>query len=155
MAVLQTLCIIEHDGRILLGRKKVRLGAGKWNGFGGKVEPGDTPQAATIREVREESGLEVTDLEQFGLLNFISPARAPIEAHLFRTSTFSGTPVETDEMAPRWFHRSEIPFTEMWSSDLYWWPLYFHHKRFTGTFEFDEHDRVIHRELTIVDSLDI
>ncbi len=49
-----TLCIPITRSRILLGRKKVRWGAGKLNGFGGKIEKGETPKETTIRELKEE-----------------------------------------------------------------------------------------------------
>ncbi|HVW71617.1 MAG TPA: 8-oxo-dGTP diphosphatase [Candidatus Paceibacterota bacterium] len=151
---IQTVCILEHEGRILLGMKKVRLGAGLWNGFGGKVQPGETIEAAALREMKEESGLDVHDLEKFGVLEFKSPKRPLIEGHLFRTDSFTGTPTESDEMRPQWFTRAEIPFTQMWSSDLYWWPLYFHNKKFRGSFTFDENDRVVAHELAVVDTLE-
>lgn len=152
--IIQTLCILEHDGRILLGMKKVRLGAGLYNGFGGKVEPGEDIREAALREMKEESGLEVLDLEKFGVLEFRSPKRTTIEGHFFRATRFTGTLIETDEMRPEWFSRGDLPFDRMWSSDLYWWPLYFHGKRFRGVFEFDADDRVVSHELTQVATLD-
>lgn len=153
--IIQTLCILEHEGRILLGMKKVRLGAGRWNGFGGKVQPGETVEEAAIREVKEECGLDVTELEKFGVLEFTAPERSLIQVHLFRTNKYSGTPTETDEMRPEWFRRDELPFANMWSSDLYWWPLYFHKKKFQGSFVFDKDDKVIAREVRVVDDFDI
>jgi len=44
--------------RLLLGMKKRGFGAGKWNGFGGKIEVGETPRAAAIREMKEEACVE-------------------------------------------------------------------------------------------------
>jgi len=151
---IQTVCILEHEGRILLGMKKVRLGAGLWNGFGGKVQPGESIEEAAIREMKEECGLAVSGLEKFGILEFRSPNRTLIEGHFFRTTSFSGTPTESEEMIPQWFTRADIPFIQMWSSDLYWWPLYFHNKKFRGSFTFDEHDKVIAHELAAVDTLE-
>lgn len=43
---------------VLLGLKKRGFGTGKWNGFGGKVEPGETIRQAAIREMKEEAGIE-------------------------------------------------------------------------------------------------
>ncbi len=61
-----TLCLIVSEGRVNLGLKKRGFGAGRFNGYGGKVESGETIQEAAIREVREECGVEVKELEQRG-----------------------------------------------------------------------------------------
>ena len=55
-----TLCLLISDGQVLLGMKKKSFGAGKWNGFGGKVEEGETVEAAAIREMEEESGILIS-----------------------------------------------------------------------------------------------
>lgn len=65
-----TLCIIHQDERVLLGMKKRGLGEGRWNGFGGKVERGETIEAATVREIYEESGVTVAELDKVGVLDF-------------------------------------------------------------------------------------
>jgi NADH pyrophosphatase NudC (nudix superfamily) len=88
---IQTLCLLRHDGRILLGMKKVRLGAGKYNGFGGKVEPGESIEDATIREMREESGVTVSDLSKFAVLQFVAPERPLIEIHLFQANAYEAS----------------------------------------------------------------
>ena len=75
-----TLCLLIKENpprRILLGFKKEGFGAGKVTGFGGKVEPGETPAAAAIRELEEETGIRVTidDLQAVGQLEFLFPKR--------------------------------------------------------------------------------
>ena len=52
-----TLVIINDGERVLLGMKKRGFGQGRWNGFGGKVAPGETIDAAASRELREEAGI--------------------------------------------------------------------------------------------------
>ena len=54
-----TLVLLRKGSRVLLGMKKRGFGAGKWNGFGGKVEAGETVVEAAAREVQEECGLTV------------------------------------------------------------------------------------------------
>jgi len=49
-----TLLFVIKDGQVLLIHKKKGLGAGKINGPGGRLEPGETPEQAAIREVQEE-----------------------------------------------------------------------------------------------------
>jgi len=61
--VLVAACaLIDTDGRILLARRpEGRPMAGLWEFPGGKLDPGETPEAALIRELREELGIEVTE----------------------------------------------------------------------------------------------
>jgi 8-oxo-dGTP pyrophosphatase MutT (NUDIX family) len=57
-------------GALLLGRKKRGFGAGKINGFGGKVEPGETILAGALRETAEEAGVMPRDARQVGVIRF-------------------------------------------------------------------------------------
>lgn len=63
MKKLFTLCIIHQHPKILLGMKKRGFGAGRWNGFGGKVSAAETIEDAARREIREEAGIEVLNLD--------------------------------------------------------------------------------------------
>ena len=59
MVKTETVLIIHQHPKILLGMKKVRFGKGKYNGFGGRVENGETLEECAIRETYEETGLKV------------------------------------------------------------------------------------------------
>ena len=63
---------VDGQGRVLLGRKKRGMGLGKWNGFGGKIEAGETMRQCAVRELREECGLiaRTQDLELAAELYF-------------------------------------------------------------------------------------
>ncbi len=57
---LATLCYVKHDGKTLMIhriKKENDIHAGKWNGLGGKFQPGETPEECVIREIFEEFGL--------------------------------------------------------------------------------------------------
>lgn len=142
--------------------KKKGFGAGRWNGFGGKVEEGETVEEAAVREVQEEAGLEVIDLEKRGILEFTfeSDKDAPnsaiiqgggtiLEVHVFKVSDFKGKPQETDEMKPQWFYVDEIPFKEMWSSDVYWLPMFLKGRKFRGKFHFDAPSSPTHEAMVL------
>lgn len=139
-----TLCTVVAGGRILLGLKKKGLGTGLWNGFGGKVEPTETPAVAAARELREECSLIAHDLAQVGHLNFYLPAQpdAVLSVSFFRVTAFSGQPAESDEMAPRWFDLADIPYHQMWPDDRHWMPMLLAGKRFSGEVHFDESGRI-------------
>src|SRR2546427_10694568 len=71
MTIQATLCFILHDSRVLLLKKNPGLfGAGKWNAPGGKVQPHETAEHCAIREVHEETGLEVRKPRKIGTLIF-------------------------------------------------------------------------------------
>lgn len=132
-----TLAFIIRDNQVLLGLKKKGFGAGYWNGFGGKIESGETPVQAAVREIREECGLETHDLKSMGKLYFHfddDPRR--IEGYLFTTSKFTGEPMETEEMQPQWYNTQELPLDQMWEDDRFWLPYVLMGKKIYGTFRF-------------------
>ena len=61
---------IDNNKSILLGMKLRGFGIGKWNGFGGKIEAGETIEEGAIREVHEECGIKVISLVRIGYLVF-------------------------------------------------------------------------------------
>lgn len=149
MRKLLTLCLAVEDGKVLLGMKKRGFGAGRWNGFGGKVEPGETIEAAAKREMLEECGVSIEEMEKVGIHEFeFEKNRGEIlEVHVFRVGIWSGEPEETEEMRPEWFAFSDIPYDEMWPDDRYWLPIFFEGKRFRTRFLFGEGDAVLEKDI--------
>jgi 8-oxo-dGTP pyrophosphatase MutT (NUDIX family) len=113
--------------RILLAMKKVRFGAGKYNGMGGGVEEGETPAAAAVREILEEVRVTVKKehARAMGAIRFSFEGKPDWDrlVHLFLSEQWEGEPVETEEMAPEWFKVDEIPYDKMWIDDRFWLPL--------------------------------
>lgn len=148
MKKLLTLCLVIKDGKVLLGMKKRGFGEGRWNGFGGKVQPNESIEAAAIRETREEAGIEVRNLTEVGVLDFDFGSEQPIhEVHIFKTSEFKGSPSESEEMRPQWFTFNEIPYGQMWADDRFWLPLLLEDKKFKGYFLFGKGDAIIKQQL--------
>ncbi len=95
-----TLVFVIRDGQILLIRKKRGLGAGKVNGPGGRLEAGETPLEAAIREVQEELLVTPTGLDHRGELRFQFVDGYSIHVHVFSATGCDGTASETDEAIP-------------------------------------------------------
>mgnify|MGYP001569027627 CR=1 FL=1 len=141
--------------KILLGMKKRGFGMGRWNGFGGKVEEGETIEEAAIREMKEECGVTIGQMEKVGVHEFeFEKNRGEIlKVHVFRVDAFDGEPVETEEMRPQWFTIDAIPYDEMWPDDIHWIPIFLEGKKFHTRFLFGAGDVILEKEILEVDSL--
>lgn len=135
--------MIEGDN-ILLAMKKRGFGAGKWNGVGGKVEPGETIEQSMIREAEEEIGVTPLEYTYVGYLEFDFPGGiTDMRGHVYICTAWDGEPVETEEMAPRWFKIREIPYDHMWQDDILWLPSVLAGKSVQGKFTFDDKDNML------------
>jgi 8-oxo-dGTP diphosphatase len=132
-----TLLFVRRDGQLLLIHKKRGLGAGKINAPGGRIEPGETPAQAAVREVQEEVGVTPTGVRERGLLRFQFADGFSIEAVVFEASGCEGEPRETDEASPMWVPIAAIPYGKMWADDAVWLPLMLAGTAFSGRFLFD------------------
>jgi 8-oxo-dGTP pyrophosphatase MutT (NUDIX family) len=154
MNKLLTVCVILDGNRVLLGRKKRGFGTGLWNGFGGKLMPGETLEQGAVRETREEAGIEVKNLLKRGVIIFEFKGNPVLmEVHFWSTSDFSGTPVETEEMAPQWFDTAAIPYDQMFADDRYWFPLLLAGKNFAGTASFTDEYTMLHHDIHETDNV--
>jgi 8-oxo-dGTP diphosphatase/2-hydroxy-dATP diphosphatase len=129
--------------------KKRGHGEGKWNGFGGKVEQGETIEEGARREMKEEAGIEINKMNKLGILEFVyQDGSGNMEVHIFYVKEFEGNPVESEEMKPKWFDVDEIPYDQMWPDDKYWLPMFLDEKRFKGKFFFNESNEIIDYSLS-------
>jgi 8-oxo-dGTP diphosphatase len=132
-----TLVFIVRDGKVLLIRKKRGLGAGKINGPGGRLDPGETALACAVREMREELVTIPLDPVERGQLSFQFVDGYAIHVHVFRATCYRGEPRETVEATPLWTPVDAIPFHEMWADDGLWLPVLLAGDPFRGWFVFD------------------
>ncbi len=132
-----TLCFVVRDGEVLLIEKRRGLGEGWYNGPGGKLEDGETARECAIREVREEVGIEVTDLERAGELTFTLDGAVHTVCHVFRTGEFTGEPTASPEARPEWVAIEEVPYDQMWEDDHLWLPGVLEGKTAVGEFHFE------------------
>ena len=141
-----TLVFVFRDDEILLINKKTGLGKGKVNGPGGKVEPGETPEAAAVRECHEELDIRVSKLEYCGEHRFQFVDGYSIHVWVYRTRYFEGVPTESREASPLWTRIDQIPFEKMWEDDKYWLPMVIRGERFQARWIFDG-DRMADHEI--------
>jgi len=141
-----TLLFVIQDGRILLIEKKRGLGGGKVNGPGGRLEPGETPRAAAIREVQEELCITPLHPSWRGRLEFQFCDGYSLRCEVFTAPEYAGgEPQETDEAKPLWTNLDAIPYERMWADDEFWLPQMIAGQKFSGQFIFDGDHMLDHR----------
>jgi 8-oxo-dGTP diphosphatase len=143
-----TLLFVINDGQILLIHKKRGLGAGKINGPGGRIDPGESSHACAIREVQEELRVTPIGVEHRGVLLFQFVDGLSIHCEVFTATGCDGEPQETEEAIPIWTSLEQIPYDKMWADDRYWLPLMLAGREFEGRFLFDG-DSLLGHELTV------
>lgn len=155
---VHTIALLRRGDEILLAMKKRGFGTGKWNGAGGKVEPGETVEQGMIRECQEELSVTPTAYEKVAYIDFILAADTHHPwhqyAHIYIVTEWTGEPVETEEMSPLWFHKTYIPYADMWDDDAHWLPLVLAGKRITGRFTFDSSEHTMTKEVQEVEAFD-
>jgi 8-oxo-dGTP diphosphatase len=138
------LCFVISGSEILLIHKKRGLGAGKVNGPGGRLEPGESPLAAAIRETQEEVGVTPTGLREAGVLCFQFCDGYSLHCTVFSANGMSGELIETDEALPFWAPLAAIPYHQMWADDELWLPYLLEGRVFEGRFLFDGEKMLFH-----------
>jgi 8-oxo-dGTP pyrophosphatase MutT (NUDIX family) len=137
-----TLVFLRKEGKICLAMKKRGFGDGKYNGAGGKVEVGETIEAAAVRELHEELTVvaRTEDLLPVGHLDFFFEEHPDwnFNVHIFFLDKWEGQPAETEEMAPEWFSEETIPYESMWVDDPIWLPKALAGERIEGAFHFTD-----------------
>ncbi len=137
---LATLCYIRHQGKTLMVHRNKRendIHMGKWNGLGGKLEPGETPEECAIREVFEESGLVVRKLCLKGVLTF--PGFSNDEdwyAFVFVITEFDGQLIKSPEGDLHWVQDDDILNLNLWEGDRYFLPWLEKPGFFSGKFTY-------------------
>jgi 8-oxo-dGTP diphosphatase len=134
---IAVLCFIFRQDEVLLIEKLRGLGAGKVNAPGGRLEIGETPLQAAIREVQEEISVTPHELSQVGNLKFAFVDGYNLECWVFRAESHTGTPTNSPEAIPFWSHVNSLPYDRMWDDDREWLPFLLRSEAFQGEFVFD------------------
>ena len=116
-----TLCYIENENNeyLMLHRvkKKGDMNQDKWLGVGGKFEDGESPDECLLREVREETGLTLTDYRYRAVVTFVSDEWGTEYMHLFTATGYSGEIKECDEGNLEWVPKSRVQDLPIWEGD--------------------------------------
>ena len=126
------LCYIKSDNSYLMlfrNKKKNDMNEGKWMGVGGHIEKGETPKDAAIREIKEETGLTVKELNYVGVVKFINDDYDEL-MHLFTVDSFEGELIECNEGELKWIPIKEIYDYPMWEGDKAFLPLLVNNSEF-------------------------
>lgn len=115
-----SLCYLEREGQYLIlhrTKKDHDVNADKWIGVGGKFEPGETPDACVQREVKEETGLTLTDFALRGLIIFVSDEWGFEYMYLYTATQWTGRLIECDEGELVWLDKKDLLTKRLWEGD--------------------------------------
>ena len=124
---ITTLCYLEKDNKYLMLhriKKKNDINEGKWIAPGGHCENGESPDDCVIREVREETGLDLKSVRFRGIVTFYSKdanhEREDITEYmcLFTSDDFEGNLIDCDEGTLEWVSKDELHKLNLWKGDL-------------------------------------
>lgn len=134
--LIGTLMFIRVADRVLLIHKRRGHGAGRINGPGGKLEPGESPLTCALRETAEETGVVALQPVRVACMRFLDTEGPDWLGHVFLASGYAGTLITTDEAVPEWFPAAALPLDRMWPDDALWLPRVLAGEQLAGAFLF-------------------
>ena len=140
---------IKEKDNVILINKKTGLGAGKVNAPGGRIEKGETPEEAALRECMEEIGVKPLNMKRGAELSFIFKDGYSLFGYAFFADGYEGELIESEEADPFLCPLDNIPYDKMWEDDTYWLPDALAGNYAKGQFIFDN-DRMVSKKLEII-----
>ena len=154
---LATLCYVRHAGKTLMihrVKKENDIHEGKWNGLGGKFQPGETPEECVFREVYEESGLIIHQPELRGILTFPNFARdEDWYAFVFVARQFEGELIDSAEGNLKWISDEDLLTLNLWEGDLFFLPYLDQAGFFSGKFVY-QNGRLVEHSMLVYPACD-
>jgi len=136
-----SLLFLLRRGEVLLARKKHGFGKGKVVGVGGHRQTGESLEQAAVRETIEEIGVIPEELLLTARLTFhFAPPGSNwnMRTVAFTTTSWRGTPRESEEVAPIWYRLDHLPYEEMWEDARHWLPRILAGEMLEASFTYDE-----------------
>lgn len=119
-------------------RKPGDYHAGKYNGLGGKFEPGESPEQCMQREVREESGLEVLSWRLNGMITFPTfDGSNDWYVFVFTITDFRGELINSPEGELHWIADERLDQLNLWEGDRIFLPWLEQPGMFSARFVYD------------------
>lgn len=145
---LATLCYVMKDDKTLMlyrNKKENDYHEGKWNGLGGKLEPGETPEECALREVFEESGLKVSDSIMKGIITFpLFDGKDDWYVWCFTFKNFEGELIDSPEGHLEWIDNDKLNELNLWEGDKEFMPWLFQDKYFSAKFIYENGNYISH-----------
>lgn len=145
---LATLCYLRNDGHTLMihrVKKENDIHEGKWNGLGGKFEPGETPEECARREILEESGLKAKELLLKGFITFPEFAKGEDwYAFVFVVTEFEGQLIDSPEGNLNWIPDDQLLDLTLWPGDRVFLPWLDQPDFFSAKFEYKNGEFIGH-----------
>lgn len=140
-----TLCFLFTKDSILLALKKRGFGEGKLNGVGGKLQKNEKVISALKREAFEEIGVVLEKTKRVAVLDFyfLNTPGFNQKVIVYVALEWKNIPQESEEVNPKWFKKTKIPFQKMWPDDKYWLPLVLSGYKVRGEFLFGNKDKIL------------
>jgi len=130
----ETIAIIYEPSKILLGFKNPeKKFGGKWNGFGGGVEKGESLEDCSKRETLQETGVIIRKQEKVGRIFFsFKSNEQEHDVFIYQIKDYDRTPKPSEDFVGyAWFNGNNLP-DKMMPADPYWLPFFANGKMFKG-----------------------
>lgn len=140
---LATLCYVidkTHNKTLMLHRVKKEndYHEGKWNGLGGKLEEGESPEECVIREIKEESGLTIIRPKMKGFITFpMFDGKEDWYVFVFTADNFSGNIIDSREGILEWIPSDKLTDLNLWDGDAIFLKWLNDDKYFSAKFNYE------------------
>lgn len=139
------LCYIEKDDSYLMllrNKRKDDMNKGKWIGVGGHIEPNESKEDALIREIKEETNLNLLDYKLRSIIYFHNDNYMEV-MNLYTSDKFEGELSNCDEGTLKWVKKSDILDLNLWEGDKSFLPLLIQNEPYFEMELFYENDKLI------------
>jgi 8-oxo-dGTP diphosphatase len=146
LVIPRTLCLVRHGNDLLLLKRGAhkRVFPNKYNGLGGHIERGESPTAGAIREIKEESGLDVHNIRLRGIIHIDAGHSNGIMLFVYTAESLSREFIDSEEGRLEWVPLIEIQNKDL-VEDLYILipHLFESEELFSAHVHYDEQDRMV------------